>query len=143
MEKEFVPFELAVKLKELGFDEPCLAHYIKNNQYRINKGKILLHVGRLDYDDIYKEYVLENVPLYQQVFDWLREKHNLYVNIFNDPINSMNFRFYYSITESGYLNYYESCDDEIYFETVIEARQAALNKLIEIVENEQNNLKFY
>jgi hypothetical protein len=23
MEKEFVPYELAVKLKALGFDEPC------------------------------------------------------------------------------------------------------------------------
>jgi hypothetical protein len=24
MEKEFVPYELAVKLKELGFDEECI-----------------------------------------------------------------------------------------------------------------------
>jgi hypothetical protein len=27
MKREFVPYELAVKLKELGFDEPCLASY--------------------------------------------------------------------------------------------------------------------
>ena len=27
MKKEFVPYELAVKLKELGFDEPCLGNY--------------------------------------------------------------------------------------------------------------------
>ena len=27
MEKEFVPYELAVKLKALGFDEPCLDQY--------------------------------------------------------------------------------------------------------------------
>lgn len=27
MNKEFVPYELAVKLKALGFDEPCLASY--------------------------------------------------------------------------------------------------------------------
>ena len=27
MEKEFVPYELAVKLKELGFDDPCSGWY--------------------------------------------------------------------------------------------------------------------
>lgn len=27
MEKEFVTYEIAVKLKELGFNEPCFANY--------------------------------------------------------------------------------------------------------------------
>jgi hypothetical protein len=27
MEKEFVPYELALKLKKLGFDEPCFGLY--------------------------------------------------------------------------------------------------------------------
>jgi len=27
MEREFVPYMLAVKLKELGFDEPCFGYY--------------------------------------------------------------------------------------------------------------------
>jgi hypothetical protein len=26
MEKEFVPYELALRMKTLGFDEPCMAH---------------------------------------------------------------------------------------------------------------------
>ena len=30
MNKEFVPYELAVKLKQLGFDEPCFARF--NNE---------------------------------------------------------------------------------------------------------------
>jgi hypothetical protein len=30
MEKKFVPYELVVKLKELGFDEPCLSYSITN-----------------------------------------------------------------------------------------------------------------
>ena len=29
MKEQFVPYELAAKLKELGFDEACLAFYIK------------------------------------------------------------------------------------------------------------------
>jgi hypothetical protein len=27
MENEFIPYEQALALKELGFDEPCLAYY--------------------------------------------------------------------------------------------------------------------
>jgi hypothetical protein len=27
MGKEFVPYELALKLKEIGFDEPCFGYY--------------------------------------------------------------------------------------------------------------------
>lgn len=36
MKKEFVPYELAVKLKELGFDEPCLAVFNESKKFRIN-----------------------------------------------------------------------------------------------------------
>jgi hypothetical protein len=28
MEKEFIPYEQALALKELGFDEPCFAWFI-------------------------------------------------------------------------------------------------------------------
>ena len=37
MEKEFVPYELALRMKELGFDEPCFGYYN-------NKGYSLLTV---------------------------------------------------------------------------------------------------
>ena len=31
MKKEFVPYELALELRELGFDEPCLLVYDRLN----------------------------------------------------------------------------------------------------------------
>ena len=31
MEKDFIPYEEALALKELGFDEPCLAFYDGKN----------------------------------------------------------------------------------------------------------------
>ena len=31
MEKEFVPFEIALKLQQLGFDEPCFGYWLKAN----------------------------------------------------------------------------------------------------------------
>jgi hypothetical protein len=45
---EFVTYELALRMKQLGFDEPCLTC-----------GYVILR------------------PLYQQAFRWFREKHKL------------------------------------------------------------------
>ncbi len=63
MENLFVPYEIAKQLKEKGFDAETLAHYINNTELLI----------------IRNNYMHENhikAPLYQQVVDWFREKHN-------------------------------------------------------------------
>jgi hypothetical protein len=54
MSKEFIPYEQALELKELGFDEPCMSSRDMNN----GQGLIQL-------------------PLYQQAFRWFREKYGL------------------------------------------------------------------
>lgn len=133
MEKLFVPYELAVKLKEIGFDEPCMAHYIKNNQYKINKNKILLHIGRLDYDDIYKDYVLENIPLWQQAFDWFRIKHKL-IGLFE--IGTIEFS-YQIFNEKGQRLL--GIEPISYNGTYEEVRQACLETLIKIIETKTSN----
>jgi hypothetical protein len=67
MNIEFVTYEQVLALKELGFDEPCLASYETA-------------FGRdIDFELGYiingpKNYVLS--PLKQQVFRWFRENHN-------------------------------------------------------------------
>ena len=108
MEKEFVPYELAVKLKALGFDEPCLAYY---------EGNELTH-GMLN--DIGKKRYLQT-PLFQQAFRWFREKHNLHCAV-NTHTSSTNQLTYICSLEFGKKLTYE------------EAELACLNKLIEIVE---------
>jgi hypothetical protein len=69
MNKEFVPYELALELKQLGFDEPCLATidqtdfiHIKGTEYPIR--------GAMIYDTI-------DCPTYSQAFRWFREKYDL------------------------------------------------------------------
>ena len=66
MEKEFVPYELAVKLKELGFDEECLSYYFN---------KQLSFGSKTAYGEVVE------APLYQQAFRWFREKYNLHFPI--------------------------------------------------------------
>jgi len=75
MEKEFVPYEIALELKELGFDEECMGLYeeVDNNikllytdpvvtLYLLNKAE---HEGRTYHC---------KAPLWQQAFDWFRSK---------------------------------------------------------------------
>mgnify|MGYP003331630836 FL=1 len=63
IEKEFVPYEEALALKELGFNEPCLASY-----YRAGK--------RLDICEYinHGEYTVL-APTFSQAFRWIREKY--------------------------------------------------------------------
>lgn len=69
MEKEFVTYEQALALKELGFDEPCFTHYLK---------KILLN-NLVTVDTINSKFDNSrcSAPLYQQAFRFFREKYNL------------------------------------------------------------------
>jgi hypothetical protein len=63
--EEFVPYEQAVALKELGFDEPCFGYYNIDPQLKtpaFNMVKPFEH-----------EWCLP-APLYQQAFRWLYHK---------------------------------------------------------------------
>jgi hypothetical protein len=108
MEKEFVPYELAVKLKELGFDEPCFGYYYN---------KQLSFGARTSYGEVIE------APTFSQAFRWFRDKgYDVKVQKESDGLY---FGFYWTgaawiIVGNG---------------TYEEAELACLDKLIEIVEN--------
>lgn len=108
MEKEFVPYELAVKLKELGFDEFCLK-------------------TMLDFDITYESDV--KMPLFQQAFRWFREKYEIYYII----EGSKKFGFQHFIYDDK--GSYEIKSEET-FKNYEEAESACLTKLIKIVEQQ-------
>ena len=62
VDKEFVPYEQALALKELGFNEPCLASYF-------HAGKRLHITEYINYG----EYTTL-APTFSQAFRWFREK---------------------------------------------------------------------
>ena len=75
MEKEFISYEEALALKELGFNEPCLFAYNQDDEnklmtapqlssYQINTGKNS-DIGKIN---------KVTAPLYQQAFRWLMIK---------------------------------------------------------------------
>ena len=116
MEKEFVPYELALRLKALGFDEPCFGLYAPPS-----KTVFLHHYGLLRA----KEQVL--APLYQQAFRWFRETHDL-----GHMINGIGHESFI-MNIAGVLHIFNAFE----FNTYEEAELACLEKLLEIVESKK------
>lgn len=133
MRKEFIPYQQALALKELGFDEPCLSIYDKDGKLQ----RSLLEYPIINSKNGFHEHWnIITAPLYQQAFRWFREKYDFVGTVLGDGFNGKLKGYYYSITEEGWINYYESIDDMKWYDTYEEAELACLNKLIEIVKNE-------
>jgi hypothetical protein len=125
MKNEFVTYEQALALKELGFDEPCLAkHDLKHILLRVEECKNQENAQEFD-------YIL--APLYQQAFRWFREKHSLiaYPVWRIDNTWDMNIQ---KLDNNGLLSG-QSTLAIIKKPTYEEAEQACLDKLIEICKN--------
>jgi hypothetical protein len=127
MNKEFIPYEQALELKELGYDEECGAFYFKDleNIYQ----KFCEWFVSNDDAYYYGEEILCVSPLYQQAFRWFREKYGIMYTVHNNIENWKNtFHGAYSKINSNYESDYT--DD---YATYEEAELACLKKLIEIV----------
>jgi hypothetical protein len=118
MEKEFVPYELALKMKQLGFDERCIMHWWK---------------GKLSYyqmGDFSPTHT--SAPTFSQAFRWFREKYQLHSTI--TSISQESWQWH--ITKPG-ESLGKLYDEDFY--TYEEAEVACLEKLIEIVEQKNEN----
>lgn len=86
LKKQFVSFEIASRLNQLGYDEVCLAYYYRSDFYFC---KMDIFTG---YDECCNTYFNDfqvACPLCQQAFDWLKVKYkinNLYL-ILDDDIS--------------------------------------------------------
>ena len=116
---DFVPYELALELKQLGFDEPCFAFYDESLYFPNNENQYGTFCNqKLDASSC-------SAPTYSQAFRWFREKHNCHHTI------NLNKK-YVGIAYSSVVNF--SVDE---FNTYEEAELACLKKLIEIANGEQ------
>jgi hypothetical protein len=121
MESLFCPYEQALALKELGFNEECLAYY--NLQLQIefkscyNKVPIIMSGKKC------------GIPTFSQAFRWFRKEHNLKSFIQPIPDDVDTYIFAYGTKEIEH--------DDLDYLTHEEAEIACLIKLIEIVENEK------
>jgi hypothetical protein len=160
MEKEFIPYDLAVKLKELGFDEPCLASYYTDIDENNLEGK---HDYRktfngLEYHPLdkwgtsWEPNFIRNTesvhymsaPTPSQAFRWFEDNHKLYPAVVIDQTSYPKYAFEIAsffgnpkcLTEQEW-GWNEMILSKNLYRTRTEAEIACLEKLIEIVENKQ------
>ena len=129
MEKEFVPYQQAVSLKELGFDEPCFAVYEDKKWFLVESKNSMSYELCLKTDTF-------PVPTFSQAFRWFRDKHNIdaWVQPFMMEKHGTAFlpdeSYGYWIFKDGVL-----VADEVDFLNPEEAELACLKKLIEIIKD--------
>jgi hypothetical protein len=140
MIKEFIPYELALELKQLGFDEPCFGHYVDGELRGIDLGMEELG-GIKPYYQRFGFHVLNNhdidnpskvvvtAPTFSQAFRWFRDNGKI-SEIYSQLLPSNKYKWGFKIQgvegiTDGFLTYEE-------------AELECLKKLIEIVKNGGN-----
>ena len=135
IQNQFCNYEIALKLKELGFDEKCIFAFdncqMRCSDLRTNEQKF----SGVNYNS--SSYVSQ--PLWQQVIDWFREKHKYSVSIHVDEDNSTpsNIKYWYCID-----SFFEVPNNKIVregieevdnFSSFEEAREQAILKAIKLI----------
>jgi hypothetical protein len=122
MEKDYIPFELALELKSLGFYEKC-SKYFKNDGTQ--------HPSTINYCYNFRTGDLVSSPLFSQVFRWFRKKYkNLHGSI--EQTNSYKDEYTVYIGTFGYIEG-NLKDEPKVFISYEEAELECLKKLIEII----------
>lgn len=122
MNEDFTPFELAVKLKEKGFNEPCYKYYQR---------------GVLDSDDCWNRYNRGtanrcSAPTISQVLKWLREERFIFIGLSPMPTydseEMVEWRSaVYKTDKQGGL----SCQEEFYFQSYEHAALAGIEYVLD------------
>jgi hypothetical protein len=126
MEKEFVPYELALKLKELGFKERCLTYYGGDKPMIYDD----LTIHGCDHNTLFLNWTSR--PTFSQAFRWFREKYQLHSTI--TSISQESWQWHITKPGESLGKMYE--ED---FYTYEETELACLDKLIEIIETKKED----
>lgn len=140
MKHLFVSYDISKALKDLGFDEPCVNLYrVEGYSQKLAQTKFFTidqHWGNslTGLSPRYGDRIDDNeclAPMYQQVLDWFREKHNLHIvpePKIMFPDSMVGDQYYFTIYHNTKLY---DLDDGVrgYYETI----EFAINKAIELV----------
>ena len=140
MKNEFVPYELALKLKKIRFEDECMACFEmslteveheedgKSGPFGWKKGELFFEKtffinNNSVIDNSNENWIRFAAPTFSQAFRWFREKHNLCMVI--KPIDDKNLDVGYALTKNELIIRA--------YTTYEKAELGCLEKLIEIV----------
>ena len=147
MKDLFIPYEFALEMKQLGFDELCFSMWTKGLS-EFEYGDMMLpriysSGFRLDDTQSCKGYVNNHnngfgisAPLYSQCFDWFRKEHNLICWIASKTVEGGNTVYIpngRTIPDTIKNNLVVDIIPYYSAKTYEEAQLACLTKLIELV----------
>jgi hypothetical protein len=135
LEKDFVPYEPSLALKELGFDEPCLAWFSETKKLQIAPETYKKWTSKpCNNSNIINVFNVDciSAPTFSQAFRWFRDKYQIDSKIERDnSLQDLPKQYCYIIDDKDGL-----VEESINFNSYEEAELACLIKLIEIA-NEQ------
>ena len=148
MKEQFVDHEIAVLLKEKGFKEECMAYYeisikARKDEHDGFSGPFGWKKREVNFSEGYFEnsglpdnsneyWLLCGAPLWQQVTDWLREKHSYIINV--DFIFRPMLASYPAWTSELYsMSNYDYIIAEYDRDTYEEARQEAIKHALTLI----------
>jgi hypothetical protein len=131
MEAEFVPYEQALALKELGFDESCFGYFdpLLGDYTIINSDCINPKPTLFNHNS---SSIVVSAPTFSQAFRFFREKYNLHSTIALISNSDTERRYMVMI---DYIYPHKAIMEFEEYETHEEAELECLKKLIEIVKN--------
>lgn len=139
-----VPLDIAIELKEIGFEEEC--HFFWNFYEDVNKMCCYADISEEDDDFLFPNtynynnknsigyYVYLSLPTWEQVFEWFREKgFESYIRLESHAHFDEGNYYYFEITKSNL----RQLDWQGDFDDYNEVREALVKALIRTYKNEQ------
>ncbi len=122
IESQFATSKIAQRLKNLGFNEPCLGIWDINRKLYCD--------GKKEYFESQEkaQYIFGNIkiknsvilaPLWQQVVDWIEKEHKLHLNVMFSNRDDIQGHFYGVIEDAElenntvYNSHQEACEQGI------------------------------
>ena len=127
LDELFVPLEIAIELRALGFNEPCFAHRIKEDGVLIDLTPGSLYFKTYPSVQNVDGAYSVNAPTFQQVTEWFLTKnmHVTYTPIFvNEGFGVTNI--------DSYVPHCNADNYDVEYKTSKEAYIVAINTAIEI-----------
>lgn len=138
---QFVSYEIALALKELGYNGECIAHYVNNvlkpvvqkpqsgeKTYRFNtvRNSVLINANNA------------TAPTWQQAVDWVIERYRLYIETPMYVVDGGQYDGCYAFKSliKDTMDYKEVVSfEEVEFPTKVKALICAFNKIFELNQN--------
>ncbi len=138
MEKEFIPYTLALDMKSIGFDEPCFVYWVFDGvetTLSTSHNKSGWSMIGFKNNQMVKKAGLCTAPTFSQAFRWFREKYGLVHTVYSNASGYM-WELHYNQEKGGthICDSGESGDCEMsgMFTTYEKAELECLKKLIEL-----------